>query len=296
MPSLVVRMLRHGRLGDGLSVLDLGTGSGGLTAYAARRFGDQHVTSLDVDSHLTRAAGDRLAQLGIFPHFVTADATEHVPGTYERIVSTVGLPAGPGLRPVLAALAPGGRIATTLGRTCLIVTGWKQTNGDVVGRVESDMAGFMVTRSGDDYPPELTELLTAARSAEGEEVSTGRYPVVDVANAWELRSMLEITVPGVESPTKKSTTRPELRASSIRTGHGRAHPPSGPTRRKCTRAGPGSCGPPWNASATASTWRARCLCSGHRFASRGMGCAASPVVDGAHPLVMTGSSGLLVWR
>ncbi|GAA2460947.1 methyltransferase domain-containing protein [Streptomyces pulveraceus] len=198
MPSLVVRMLRHGRLGDGLSVLDLGTGSGGLTAYAARRIGDQHVTSLDVDPHLTRAAGDRLAQLGIFPHFVTADATHHVPGTYERIVSTVGLPAGPGLRPVLAALAPGGRIATTLGRTCLIVTGWKQINGDVVGRVESDMAGFMVTRSGDDYPPELTELLTAARSAEGEEVSAGRYPVVDVANAWELRSMLEIAVPGVE--------------------------------------------------------------------------------------------------
>ncbi|MEU9093196.1 hypothetical protein [Streptomyces sp. NPDC048428] len=27
---------------------------------------------------------------------------------------------------------------------------------------------------------------------------TGRYPVVDVANSWELRSMLELTVPGVE--------------------------------------------------------------------------------------------------
>ncbi|MFF8915361.1 methyltransferase domain-containing protein [Streptomyces sp. NPDC015032] len=67
MPSLVVRMLRHGRLGDGLSVLDLGTGSGGLTAYVARRIGDQHVTSLELDPHLTRAAGERLAQLGISP-------------------------------------------------------------------------------------------------------------------------------------------------------------------------------------------------------------------------------------
>lgn len=198
MPSLVVRMLRHGRLGEGLSVLDLGTGSGGLTAYAALRIGDQHVTSLDVDSHLTGAAGERLARLGIHPHFVTADATEHVPGTYDRIVSTVGLPAGAGLTPFLGALAPGGRIATTLGRTCLIVTGWKHANGDVVGRVEHDMAGFMVTRSGDDYPPELTELFATARSTEGEEVSTGRYPVVDVANSWELRSMLELTVPGVE--------------------------------------------------------------------------------------------------
>ncbi|MEU3216342.1 hypothetical protein [Streptomyces sp. NPDC006971] len=144
------------------------------------------------------AAGERLARLGLHPHFVTADATEYVPGTYDRIVSTVGLPAGPGLRPVLAALAPGGRIATTLGRTCLIITGWKHANGDVLGRVEGDMAGFMLTRSKDGYPPELTELLAHARTADGEEISTGRYPVVDVAEAWELRSMLEITMPGVE--------------------------------------------------------------------------------------------------
>ncbi len=60
------------------------------------------------------------------------------------------------------------------------------------------MAGFMVTRSGDDHPPELTELFGTARTTDGDEVSTGRYPVVDVANSWELRSMLELTVPGVE--------------------------------------------------------------------------------------------------
>lgn len=46
LPSLVVRMLRHTRLGDGLSLLDLGTGAGGLTAYACHRLGDRHVTSL----------------------------------------------------------------------------------------------------------------------------------------------------------------------------------------------------------------------------------------------------------
>ncbi|MFJ1640789.1 methyltransferase domain-containing protein [Streptomyces sp. NPDC088256] len=198
LPSLVVRMLRHARLGEGLPLLDLGTGAGGLTAYASRRIGAEHVTSLDVDPYLTSAAGERLANMGLHPEFVTADATNSVPGSYERIVSTVGLPAGPGLRPVLAALVPGGRIAMTLGRTCLVVTGWKHGNGDVVGVVERDMAGFMVTRSGDDYPPALTELFTIASQANGETTSTGRYPVVDVANAWELRSMLEITVPGVE--------------------------------------------------------------------------------------------------
>ncbi|MFJ9207131.1 methyltransferase domain-containing protein [Streptomyces sp. NPDC102264] len=198
LPSLVVRMLRHGRLVAGLSFLDLGTGAGGLTAYASHRFGAENVASLDVDPYLTSAAGERLARMGFHPEFVTADATEHVPGTYDRIVSTVGLPAGPGLRPVLAALEPGGRLATTLGRTSLIITGWKHQNGVVVGRVERDTAGFMLTRSGDDYPPGLSELFTVARDTAGDETSTGRYPVVDVANAWELRSMLEVTTPGVE--------------------------------------------------------------------------------------------------
>ncbi|MFJ2131638.1 methyltransferase domain-containing protein [Streptomyces sp. NPDC087849] len=198
LPSLVVRMLRHGRLGDGLPLLDLGTGAGGLTAYAARRIGAENVTSLDVDPYLTSAAGERLARMGFHPEFVTADATDQVPGSYERIVSTVGLPAGPGLRPALAALVPGGRIATTIGRTCLIVTGWKHGDGDVIGQVERDMAGFMLTRSGDDYPPALTELFALARDTEGDERSTGRYPVVDVAEAWELRSMLEVMTPGVE--------------------------------------------------------------------------------------------------
>ncbi|MET7357587.1 methyltransferase domain-containing protein [Streptomyces sp. NPDC005562] len=198
LPSLVVRMLRHARLGPGLPLLDLGTGAGGLTAYASNRFGAANVTSLDVDVYLTSAAGERLASMGYHPRFVTADATEHVPGTYERVVSTVGLPAGPGLRPVLAALEPGGRIATTIGRTCLIITGWKHGDGDVYGQVERDMAGFMLTRSGDDYPPALAELFALARNEEGDERSTGRYPVLNVAEAWELRSMLEVTTPGVE--------------------------------------------------------------------------------------------------
>lgn len=200
LPGLVVRMLRHGRLGDGLSLLDLGTGGGGLAAYACHRFGDASVTSLDMDPYLVSAARERLAGLGYEPRMVVADATADVPGSYDRIVCTVALPPGAGLRAVLGALAPGGRIATTLARTSLVVTGWKDADGSVVGRVERDMAGFMLTRSGDDYPPALTELFATARAADGDGggPTTGRYPVVDVADAWELRSMLEITTPGVE--------------------------------------------------------------------------------------------------
>ncbi|MGX2996078.1 methyltransferase domain-containing protein [Streptomyces sp. JNUCC 64] len=199
LPSLVVAMLRHGRIGDGLDLLDLGTGAGGLTAYACARLGSRHVTSLDVDPYLTAVAADRLARLGIRPTFLTSDATEEVPGSYDRIVATVGMPPGPGLRPVLGALREGGRLVTALARTTLILTGWKQPDGEVVGRVERDWAGFMLTRSGDDYPPALTVLSALARNADGDDVSTGRYPVVNVAEAWELRSMLEVVAPDVES-------------------------------------------------------------------------------------------------
>ncbi|MFG2969948.1 methyltransferase domain-containing protein [Streptomyces sp. NPDC048288] len=198
LPSLIVRMLRHGRLGAGLPILDLGTGAGGLTAYACHRLGDAHVTSVDVDPYLVSAAGERLASMGYHPKMVAADATEHVPGSYDRIVSTVALAPGPGLRPILDALATGGRIATTLARTSLIVTGWKHASGDVVGVIERDMAGFMLTRSGDNYPAPLVELFALAQEAEGESRTTGRYPVLDVANAWEIRSMLEVMAPGVE--------------------------------------------------------------------------------------------------
>ncbi|MER5768545.1 methyltransferase domain-containing protein [Streptomyces sp. NPDC001985] len=198
LPSLIVSMLRHGRLGPGLDLLDLGTGAGGLTAYAACRIGAQHVTSLDVDPYLTSAAADRLAPMGLRPRFFAMDATEKIPGTYDRIIATVGMPPGPGLRPVLGALRNGGRLVTTVARTTMILTGWKQANGDVIGRIERDWAGFMLTRSGSDYPPPLAELFAQAREADGEEVTTGRYPVVNVADAWEVRSMLEVRAPGVE--------------------------------------------------------------------------------------------------
>ncbi|MFE4374015.1 methyltransferase domain-containing protein [Streptomyces sp. NPDC056835] len=198
LPSLVVRMLRHGRLGHGLDLLDLGTGSGGLTSYAATRLGEQHVTSVDVDPYLTSVAANRLARLGLRPQFFALDATAAIPGTYDRIIATVALQPGPALRTVLGALREGGRLVTTLANTSLVLTAWKGPDGEAYGRIESDTAGFMKTRTGADYPPALAGIFALAREADGDETSRGRYPVVDLANAWELRSMLEVTTPGVE--------------------------------------------------------------------------------------------------
>lgn len=194
LPGLVVQMLRHALITDGMDVLDVGTGSGYGCAVLAGRLGDQHVTSIDVDKYLTKAATGRLEAIGLHPTVVTCDATGPLPGTYDRIVSTVAV------RPVpaswLAALRPGGRLVTTITGTCLIVTADKTPDGGAAGRTEWDRAGFMYTRSGPDYPPRIRERFAAIRDAEGEQVTTGRYPVVNVAEAWELYSTLGVTVPG----------------------------------------------------------------------------------------------------
>ncbi|MFE6777489.1 methyltransferase domain-containing protein [Streptomyces sp. NPDC057702] len=196
LPSLVVRMLRHGLLYDGADIGVIGTGTGLSTALVARRFGAGRVTSVDVDPYLTEAASQRLGSIGLSPRVVTCDATGPLPGDFDRVVSLVALP---NLASAVAALRPGGRLVTTLARMNLIVTADTQADGSARGQVEWDRAGFMVTRSGADYPSNQADLSDDARHHEGEQVTTGRYPVVDVSESWELQAMLQLEVPGAVS-------------------------------------------------------------------------------------------------
>lgn len=197
LPGLVVKMYRYGRLYEGADLLDVATGSGYGTALAARVLGEQHVTALDVDPYLTEAARERLDRIGLQPNVITCDATGPIPGDYDRIVSMVSV------RPVpaswLSALRPGGRLVTTIANTSMILTAWKTDDGGAVGQIERDWAGFMHTRRGDDYPPGLGNRLDAIKDSEGEHVTQGRYPVLNLTDAWELRSMLELSAPGVET-------------------------------------------------------------------------------------------------
>lgn len=142
--------------------------------------------------------------MGLHPQFFAMDALHALPGTYDRIIATVALEPGAGLKPALGTLRTGGRLVTTLANTSLILTAWKTEDGGATGQIERDWAGFMKARHGANYPPGLDELLTYARGAKGEEVTVGRYPVLDVASSWELRSMLEVTTPGVELAFEKN--------------------------------------------------------------------------------------------
>lgn len=195
-PGLVVQMYLHAGITDGADILDVGTGSGYGCALLARRLGDPRVTSVDVDEYQVKATAGRLASIGLHPDVVVCDATGPLPGSYDRIVSMTSVAPLPASW--LAALRPGGRLVTVLAGTGLIVTADKTPDGGAAGRIEWDRAGFMAARSGPDYPPGLLDKCPAARDGEGEQVSTGRYPVVSTGHAWELYSMLGVTVPGVQ--------------------------------------------------------------------------------------------------
>ncbi|MEV0444557.1 class I SAM-dependent methyltransferase [Streptomyces spectabilis] len=187
-------MLRHAHVYDGADLAMIGAGSGASTALAVHRLGEKHVTAVDVDPYLAEAATTRLASLGMSPQVVTGDATKPLPGDFDRVVSLVALP---NLASALAALRPGGRLVTTLARMNVIVTATKGPDGGAQGVVEWDRAGFMSTRSGEDYPPGVGDVFAAVRDREGGEASKGRYPVLNVAEAWDVRAMLELSVPGI---------------------------------------------------------------------------------------------------
>ena len=195
-PGLVVAMYRHAGITDGSHVLDVGAGSGYGTALLARRLGDRRVTSIDVDDYLAKAAADRLDAAGLRPEVITGDATAPLPGSYDRMVSMMWVAPVPASW--LAALRPGGRLVTTIAGTGLLVTVDKTPDGGAAGRTEWYRAGFMTARSGPDYPPALLDQHPGARDGQGEQASVGRYPVVNVGSAWELMSMLGVTVPGIQ--------------------------------------------------------------------------------------------------
>jgi protein-L-isoaspartate O-methyltransferase len=196
LPWLVVRMYQHAMLADDSHVLVV-TGSGYGTALLCERLGEEHVTSIDIDPYLVKAAGERLESIGLRPRLAVCDITGTLPGDFDRIISTVsvegGIPAS-----WLAALRPGGRLVTTVAHTGLVVTADKTEDGGAVGQIEYDGAGFMATRHSDDYPPSLDDLYEHAKRTDGSSITTSRYPILYAPNAWDVWSMLELAVPGIE--------------------------------------------------------------------------------------------------
>ncbi|TLS41378.1 hypothetical protein FE633_36715 [Streptomyces montanus] len=87
---------------------------------------------------------------------------------------------------------------TTIAGTGLILTADKTADGGATGRIEWDRAGFMPARQGDDYEHPAEDIWKGAAEAEGEEVITSRYPLLYPSDAWDVMSMLQLHLPGID--------------------------------------------------------------------------------------------------
>ncbi|MFF7249947.1 protein-L-isoaspartate O-methyltransferase [Embleya sp. NPDC008237] len=196
LPTLLVDMYRQAMIGDDDHVVCV-TGTGYGTALLARRLDDRRVTSVDVDPHLVATAKNRLDRIGLRPRVLECDITGLLPvgyGSVDRIVSTIGLRGIP--KCWLDALAWPGRLVTTLAGTGLIIAADTTEDGGAVGTITADRASLTHTRTGDDYPPPPDT--DPARTDDGDDVGTGRYPVLDIRRRWEVGSALALRTPGIE--------------------------------------------------------------------------------------------------
>ncbi|HWM39720.1 MAG TPA: methyltransferase domain-containing protein [Streptomyces sp.] len=96
-PSLMARMLEALDVHDGMSVLEIGAGSGYNAALLAHRLGDSRVTTIDLDPEITTAAREHLAAAGYRPRVVTGDGARGAPAyaPYDRIIATCALSSVP---------------------------------------------------------------------------------------------------------------------------------------------------------------------------------------------------------
>lgn len=190
-PSAMARMVEALDLDDGLSVLEVGTGSGYNAAILCHILGDTMVTSVDIDPGLVEAARRRLVQLGYRPTLSVVDGrtgySRYAP--YDRIIGTCGVTRIP--TTWLDQIQHGGVIVTGFGYGTVRLQVDHQHMA--TGRFVDDTA-FMVARAVDDKAVDA-ELVDKAIGGSGQTRATALLTDVIDAAFGHIRV---ITCPGVE--------------------------------------------------------------------------------------------------
>ncbi|MFD4994828.1 ATP-grasp peptide maturase system methyltransferase [Streptomyces buecherae] len=147
LPSLVVRMWADAEVGEGHTVLEIGTGTGYSTALACERLGSAAVTSIEVDPRRLEQAARALYGCGYTPTLAVADGLYGYwpEAKFDRVVAACSFRAVP---PALLAQArPGGKILLTLSgwlygyaRVLLTVDGSGTAEGQLLGGTVSFMS------------------------------------------------------------------------------------------------------------------------------------------------------------
>ncbi len=116
MPSMVARMLGLLDVEDDQRVLEIGTGTGYVSALLCERLGDDLVHSVELDPVVARQAAEALAQCGYRPHLRVGDGEHPWPGLglVDRLIATCALRYVP--YTLLRQVRPGGIVVAPLAR------------------------------------------------------------------------------------------------------------------------------------------------------------------------------------
>ncbi len=150
MPTIVAIMLGTLQAQPGMSVLEIGTGTGYNAALLAHRLGQHAVTTVEIDSPLADHAREALADAGYGDiAVITGDGTDGYPlrAAYDRVLSTAAVREVP--YPWVAQTRSGGVIVTPWGSDYYngnLVALTVDDRGAASGRIVGD-AAFMRLRA-----------------------------------------------------------------------------------------------------------------------------------------------------
>ncbi len=196
LPETVLGMIQHLDLGDGNTVLELGTGTGYSSALMCHRLGADNVATVEVDLDVARRADAALEACGYSAWTVHGDGLTGYPrlAPYDRVIATMAvrrIPYG-----WVRQTRPGGTILATIG-TWTYGTGLAKLtvreDGTAHGRIVA-RSSFMAARSQvDQYP--AGDLAARAAYATSERITRMSPQLLD---GWTPAFFAQLAAPGVQ--------------------------------------------------------------------------------------------------
>lgn len=197
MPTVVAMMLEAAGLSPGLSVLEIGTGSGYNAALLASVVGAENVTTVEIDTQLAERATAALKQTGWPIEVVTGDGEKGYPprSPFDRVMATAAVNVVP--YAWVEQTRPGGMLVVPFGTAFhsgallrLLVD-----RGEAAGRFDGD-AAFMWTRA-QRFPHGSVEDRVRAEH-DVSEASTPLHPYEPVGD-FDASFAIGLHVPGMTS-------------------------------------------------------------------------------------------------
>lgn len=191
-PSLAARMLHELAVMDNDHILEIGTGTGYLTALLCHRLGASNITSIDIDPVLVDSACRVLAELGYIPTLATADGTHGYPdhAPYDRVLGTATVEKVP--QSWIDQTRPGGRIVTPLHGAIAVID--VHDNQHATGRFLPLVTRVLPLRTAPSAPPVHPPLFHLTQ-----DTSVQQSPIpIRALYDENFRFLLDLAMPGIE--------------------------------------------------------------------------------------------------